>query len=227
MGYQQITLGLTLTVPTSGTRNWGSQILVGAWNKISQHDHSGSGNGNQINTSGLADGSVTTPKIADANVTTVKILDSNVTTAKIGDLNVTTAKIADLNVTTGKLADDCVTTAKLAPNFGLTQATTTTVVGNNQSISLDFANGMIQLVDATAATGSLTVTLANPEAGGFYRIFIKQPASLLTMNWPAQMKWPQGQTPIFTAALNAIDSVELYWDAVSGAYWSDWQVNYV
>jgi hypothetical protein len=66
MGYQTVELGLTLTIPTSGTRNWAATILTGAWQVISEHAHTGSGDGNQIPTAGLEDESVTTEKLAPA-----------------------------------------------------------------------------------------------------------------------------------------------------------------
>lgn len=54
MGYQTITLGLTLTVPTAGTKNWSQSALVGAWEKISAHDHTGSGNGEKLTGASIA-----------------------------------------------------------------------------------------------------------------------------------------------------------------------------
>lgn len=227
MGYQQITLGLTLTVPTSGTRNWGSQLKALAWDKISQHAHTGAGDGNQINTAALVDSAVTAGKLASNSVTTAKITDLNVTTGKLANLSVTSAKIAVGAVTTGCIATSAVTSDKIAPNLTLVQAAEIVVVGNNQSTTLNFGNGNIQILNLTAATGSLNITLNGSGGGGFYTIFIKQPAVALTMNWPVEVKWPQGQAPIFTASSGAIDSVSLYYHAALNQYWADWQVNYV
>lgn len=64
MGSQTLSLGLTLTVPTSGTRNWASSLYSSAWTKISQHSHTGSGDGNQIPTGGIEDNSITTVKLS-------------------------------------------------------------------------------------------------------------------------------------------------------------------
>lgn len=124
MGYQTLALGLTLTIPTAGTRNWSQTLYSTTWTKISAHDHTGSGNGAQLGSNALLnlavttgkinDLAVTTAKIADQNVTTGKLADLSVTTAKLAALGVTTAKIADLNVTTGKLADAAVTSLKIA-----------------------------------------------------------------------------------------------------------------
>lgn len=53
MPYESLTLGLTLTLPTPGTRNWGPTIKSTTWTKISQHAHTGSGDGQKLGTSSL------------------------------------------------------------------------------------------------------------------------------------------------------------------------------
>lgn len=64
MPFETLALGLTLTLPTSGTRNWSSTLKSTTWTKISQHAHTGSGDGNQISTTGIADYSITTVKLS-------------------------------------------------------------------------------------------------------------------------------------------------------------------
>jgi hypothetical protein len=64
MPYTTLNLGLSLNLPTNGTRNWGTTMRSTTWTKISGHDHSGGGNGTQIPTGGLADRSVTSAKLA-------------------------------------------------------------------------------------------------------------------------------------------------------------------
>lgn len=66
MAYTTLALGLTLTLPTDGTRNWGSTMRNTTWTKISQHAHTGSGDGNQIGTNGFADFSVSRNKLKKA-----------------------------------------------------------------------------------------------------------------------------------------------------------------
>lgn len=163
MGYTNITLGLTLVVPTTGTRNWGQQLLTSTWNKISEHDHTGGGKGNQI------------------------------------------------------------TSAAIQPNFGLTQANQTT---SGPAITIDFNNGNNHYIDWSGASGAVTITLSNPVAGAVYHLFFKNPATALSVTWPASVKWPQGQAPIWTETLNAIDGVTLYWNASASVYYADWQLNY-
>jgi hypothetical protein len=64
MPYTTITLGLTLTVPTLGTLNWGSTFANTTLTKISGHDHTGSGNGSQIGTTAIVDAAITKAKLA-------------------------------------------------------------------------------------------------------------------------------------------------------------------
>jgi hypothetical protein len=172
VGYTTINLGLQLTIPTSGTRNWGQNLLTGTWNKISEHDHSGGGKGLQIPTAGLA--------------------------------------------------DDSVTTAKLSPNFGVTVASTLTPAGTTQTI--DFNNGIIQVLDLGAASGNVAVTLSNPQQGGIYKIFVIQAAVAKEITWPGTVKWPQAQSPILSTTNDTVDCITLIY--VGGVYYGDWQVDF-
>jgi hypothetical protein len=63
MAYVTLNLGILLTLPTSGTRNWGSTLYSTTWTRISQHRHTGSGDGNQLVTGSYADNSVTGSKL--------------------------------------------------------------------------------------------------------------------------------------------------------------------
>lgn len=64
MPFTTLSLGLTLTIPTSGTKNWGPTLLNTTWTKISQHNHTGSGDGQKMITSSYTDNSVTVAKLA-------------------------------------------------------------------------------------------------------------------------------------------------------------------
>ena len=64
MAYQTLTLGLTLTIPTNGTKNWGTTLYNTTWTKISLHKHTGSGDGNQMITGSYTDYSVTGVKLS-------------------------------------------------------------------------------------------------------------------------------------------------------------------
>jgi len=64
MAFTTLNLGLTLTIPTNGTRNWGTTLKNTTWTKISSHDHTGSGNGAQLGTNALTNFSVTSAKLS-------------------------------------------------------------------------------------------------------------------------------------------------------------------
>lgn len=59
MAYQTLALGLTLTIPTNGSTNWGTTLFNTTWTKISQHKHTGTGDGNQLITASFTANCVT------------------------------------------------------------------------------------------------------------------------------------------------------------------------
>lgn len=62
MPYETLT-GLAITIPTNGTKNWGTVLRNSCWVKIAVHRHLGSGDGNQLITGSYSDYSVTTVKL--------------------------------------------------------------------------------------------------------------------------------------------------------------------
>lgn len=174
MAFETLALGLTLTLPTVGTRNWGATMKSTTWTKISQHAHTGSGDGNQIGTNGIQNYSVSKDK--------------------------------------------------LKKDAGLFQyATTLAPAGTTETV--DFANGSTQVIDLDSASGDVTLTLSNPVQGITYRILAIQGATPKDLNWPATVKWPQGQKPILTQTNNAVDKIELYFDGTN--YLGDWNTDYL
>lgn len=189
MPFKTLSSGLTLQIPTAGTKNWSATLEAQNWQKLSEHDHTGSGKGKQIGTNALsnlavtaakiASDAVTTAKILDDNVTTAKIapnaitpteiaadavttakiLDSNVTTAKIADGNVTTVKILDSNVTTAKIADSNVTTAKIA------DANITTIKILDSNVTLAKLAAAVQ--EALVPAGSILPTGRSSSPSGY------------------------------------------------------------
>jgi hypothetical protein len=60
---ETLSSGLTLTIPSEGEANWATEISSLCFQKISEHDHTGSGRGSQIGTAALIADSVTQTKI--------------------------------------------------------------------------------------------------------------------------------------------------------------------
>jgi len=63
MAFEEISLGLTITIPTNGTDNWGTTVKNLTWNIISQHRHTGSGDGLQMIESSISDDQVSITKL--------------------------------------------------------------------------------------------------------------------------------------------------------------------
>ncbi len=75
MGQVTLSSGLTLTIPTAGTRNWATLLQTEAWQKISEHDHTGGGKGLQIQTAGIAANAINTSKLRLANNSYLRALN--------------------------------------------------------------------------------------------------------------------------------------------------------
>lgn len=130
-----------------------------------------------------------------------------------------------LQIATAALANLAITSAKLAKNIALGQATT--VVQSADAATLNFDNGNTQTLDLTGGTGTVTVTLSNPQAGATYRIFLLQDASTVQdITWPGAVKWAQGQKygSAVSQATSAIDCVTLYYNGTS--YFGDFQLSW-
>lgn len=104
---------LFITLPSRGDTNWDELVKLLVFQKISDHDHTGSGSGAKITTAAITDANVTEAKLATNSVTTAKITDANVTTAKLADSSVTTAKIAADAVDGTKIADNSITASHI------------------------------------------------------------------------------------------------------------------
>lgn len=104
MPYQDIELGLTLEIPTSRTRNWGTRAYSGIWTRISEHSHTGSGDGNKIPTAGLEDEAVTTEKLYP--VWGKKVAAAAIPTGTATTLNMQSALVfpIDLGLASGDVA---------------------------------------------------------------------------------------------------------------------------
>lgn len=103
MGFETLTGGLALVIPTSGTRNWGTVLRNSTWVKINNHDHTGGGQGNQIPTAGIEDNAVTNDKLSkNLALTQATTLAPTGTTETI-DWNLGNKQILDLSSATGNV----------------------------------------------------------------------------------------------------------------------------
>lgn len=93
------------------------------------------------------------------------------------------------------------------------------------AIALDWNTGNGQAITLTGATGTVTVTLTNPKAGAVYLIKVTQSSTTArNITWPANIKWSGSVVPTITTALNAIDTVALFYDGTN--YYANISQNY-
>jgi hypothetical protein len=93
------------------------------------------------------------------------------------------------------------------------------------AIALDWNTGNGQIIGLTGATGTVTVTLANPKAGAVYLITIKQSSTIArNITWPLNIKWSGSVIPTITTALNAVDTAALFYDGTN--YYANISQNY-
>lgn len=166
MAFETISDGLTLVIPTSGTKNWASTLKTSTWKKISGHNHTGGGNGVKLTTSSLS-------------------LENFYGTQQNGSI----------------IANTC---------------------------TVNWNNGTIVVIDATAQTANTAISLAsaNPLTGRSYKMILKGAASpyLFTLAG-ATVKWQGGVSPFgadyyLTQSAGAIDIIDLYYDGT--AYYAQW-----
>lgn len=89
---------------------------------------------------------------------------------------------------------------------------------------MNWDDGNTQILNVGSASGNVTLTLSNPQAGALYRLIIIQGATARDIVWPAAVQWPQGQIAILSTGNGDKDIVELYYDGTN--YLSDWQVDF-
>jgi hypothetical protein len=101
MAFEQLTLGLTLTLPTQGSVNWGPTLKSTTWTKISQHGHTGSGDGNKIAAAALVDNIVDKSKLALNLALNQAAVLTPVGTSQTIDWNLGNIQYLDLGSATG------------------------------------------------------------------------------------------------------------------------------
>lgn len=101
MPFIVVNQGLLLSIPTQGTRNWGPGLLV-TWQNISKHKHSGSGDGTQIDATGIANNSITEPKLSRAiGLAPVTTVQPNAVAIATLDLSLGMRQKLDLSLASG------------------------------------------------------------------------------------------------------------------------------
>ncbi len=158
--------GLNFTTPSPGDTNW-SSVQAAKDTKVSGHDHTGGGNGTQIPTAGIADGSITAAKLATDSVTTVKITDNNVTLAKLATQAALTVLGNGTNATAVPTALAAGTDGHILRRSGTAVAfgkiLTSMITGtstNNSATAGDIGEYISSAIAVGSAVGSLSTGVA-------------------------------------------------------------------
>jgi hypothetical protein len=113
-----LTNNMSLTVWDTDDDFFDGSQLAGNFTILDNHDHDqASGRGRQINSPGIADGSITSTKLAVDSVTPTKIVDHSITGQELADNAIATQHIQDNAVTSAKIPDGAITSDKIDPNF--------------------------------------------------------------------------------------------------------------
>lgn len=168
MPFITLTGGLTIKVPTRGTTNWDSVLLSDTFQKISEHDHSGGGNGAQLGAGSIADDSIDDRKIRLRNNEYLRARN-NAGTADVDILkinlsdNLELAPLIDLL----RMSNDVNIVAR---NFADTADLPLIKLDTNDEVILGGATSLTDILDdiidlqMTVGTGSMTQALVNNQA---------------------------------------------------------------
>ena len=81
--------------------------------------------------------------------------------------------------------------------------------------SIDFNTGMMHIIDLGSASGTVVLTLNNPQQGASYIVKIRQGPTTRDISWPGTVFWSGGGAPVITVTDNAEDVVSLIYDGTN------------
>lgn len=155
---ETLSSGLTLVIPSQGARNWGTTFKNSFAQKISEHDHTGSGKGLNISTNAIAANAVTAAKIRLTNDAYLRARNA----ANSADIDIVKVSAADkIRFSSGNVSTDTRADLGLAigTNVQAYDADLTAYAGVTPT-----AAGLALLDDASAAAQRSTLTAAKSGA---------------------------------------------------------------
>lgn len=105
--------------------------------------------------------------------------------------------------------------AELQANGQMYSSQDTETQAASAAHTIDWDEGNSTEWDLQAATGDVTLTLSNGNAGASYIIKIIQSSTARDVIWPASVKWAGGTAPVITVTDDAVDVVSLYYDGAN------------
>lgn len=90
---------------------------------------------------------------------------------------------------------------------------------NSSTTNVDWSAGNVESLTLSLSTTTLTFT--NAQAGGEYKIILKQDSTGgRTVTWPSTVKWPDGNAPTLTVNANRTDLISFVYDGTNylGSY---------
>lgn len=102
MPYETLTGGLELVLPTNSTTNWGTVLKNSTWQKINDHQHTGSGDGNPLTAASFSANVIGQAALSKNLALTQQSYAPSGTTETI-DFDLGNKVILDLTSTTGDI----------------------------------------------------------------------------------------------------------------------------
>lgn len=218
MAFTSVTDGLTLSIPTSGTRNWSDEVFTNTWKKISGHDHTGSGNGNQITSAAIQSDNVNDTHIRLSNDAFMRGRNQ----AGAGDISIL------------KVDSDDQVQIGPATQVYQQQAADIAVPSSTAAQDIDCNNGNFQHLDLSSADIALTANLTNIKEGAMYSVLITHGGTAVSITWnvagsAANVLWPNADQAVlsgdlFSSPTGKVDRVWFYSDGTK--IYGHWEVDY-
>ena len=158
MPFDTITKGLTIKVPTRSTKNWDGTLFTELFEKISEHNHEGSGTGTPLGTDGLQANAVDDTKIRLRNEQWLRARNA----ADTGDITLIRANASDAVEVSVTIAATAGTIYTNEPGAGLVIAVGETyfqpnyIFGSALTYTI-IANAFMHIIGFIQVDGTLTV----------------------------------------------------------------------
>jgi len=160
-----LTLGTTaqlqIKVPTNGTTDWGDTLKTDTFQKIAEHNHTGSGTGSQLGTGSIQADAITGLKIRLANDQYLRARDNaNSTDVNIVKVNTSDQVVFGADIVTLNLVNDTYLTGRNAADSANIDIVKVNAF-DKLVMGADIATATVDLLTGKQTNAGLTVVLAD------------------------------------------------------------------